>query len=550
MAVPMSYSQAHHGLASAIRAAFPNSPWLAKITAGTAFLAAGADFYVSKQLSRDEGLSRSELERKIAKLYEERAKELSGTAHVQDQAQTQAQQVTVNVTLPVEPRPSMYLMEEGNPDINTDCFSCASAHLAGMEGALQRAKHAAERAGRCDDECQKWLTLAAQEPSALFARDWTPEKMAKWPEWQRAVVEKYGPEVKEIQAKLLGNDPQAESLVDGAAVLKEATRFTGAGDGVTHPEVEWRIARAEADLSAAERVDVGGLPPDVAQEVRHLRQDLGSRISSPEDVTRAAQEADRISRQVMAPKFSAMTPDEIGALADQVHELRTGFRAERRELAQAHQMAMIGRVPRRSSDAHVPRDLIERYTSPTEAVVEETTDRENVAIAYDNLEREVEARGTRIRYRNLPSTYEETIFGLYDRDNDTILLDSFTKTAKDPFSFQVLSHETTHALIDGPKCYGRGYEEGTGYQQQPSELRAQAASLAAMIELGLPVELADGTDLPPGERQVDWQKFAREAGPDIARDAKWASDWIVRAARDEDMGLAEAICPARERAMT
>jgi len=524
-----NYTLAHRHLAETIRAAFPEASGLHKALVVSAFAAAAADLFWQR---RNRVQPESDMHRQIAEWWRARADE--------EEKQTTAT-VTAD-TAAATPAASRYLTEE-DATTDTDCFSCATAHLAGMEGALRRAARVAEERGTCDEECQRWLHLAAQEPAALLARDWTPQKHAKLPPEQRRVVESFEPRIRDLQRRLLDGPAleQREALVEGTVLLKEATRFTAAGDPLDHPEVQPRIADAVSDLAAAERLQIGVWDDRLATRLRRVRQQA-SRPETPNQLVEAAREADAVSLEANRQVFASRSPADLRRLADEVRRLRDKFNAARRQ----QPAAMLGPSTRHRGESHqVPRHVVDRFTAPSEQAVEAVTDRENLARAYDNLETAIESRGTRVRYRNLPSTEDVTLFGLYDSMNDAMLLDSFTKTARDSFALQVLAHETAHALVDGPSCYSRGYQPGVEYGEQPAEISAQTASLAAMLELGLPVELADGTELPPGQRIVDWRKVAAVLGDDTARDTRWAAEWIARAARGEDGDLLRETCPAR-----
>jgi len=530
-----SYSVAHGHLAQAIRAAFPDKPWLHRILAVTALASAVADMTVQLHSRRVRPPSEADLHRDLAEFYRQEAERL----------RAQSPSVVVHVHTSASPQASSsasaYLREEGAP-IDTDCYSCATGHLAALEGALRRAQHQIERTGTCDDECLRWVTLAAQEPSALLARDWSDERISRLPQDQQDLIRQYRARVESVRDRLVG--PEASAVVDASALLTETTRFTGAGDPIDHPEVSWRLQQAEAALAAAERVTVQW-DKDTAQSIRRLRQDLGSSIASHEDVQRAAEASNRISRRVLASRARNAKVEDLAKLADEVHELRTSFRQARMKHANVSAVAMLAPSPRSPSTGHhIPRHVVDRYASPTEETVADVTDRQRLADAYDHLERAIEGRGTKVRYRPLPTLPEGTLLGVYDPSTDTILLDDFARI-RDSFALQVLAHETAHALVDGPRCRNSRYVPDTPYEEQPAEIRAQVATLAAMLELGLPVELADGTELPPGRRFVDWERVRQDLGPDSAEDCRWAAEWIVRAARGEDGTLLTETCPLR-----
>jgi hypothetical protein len=555
------YVAAHRYLSDVLQRAWPGASGLHKAVGVAAVGAFCADVFWARRAARvpEEPSRADDLGRWAQMLRAEADRAAGPTAEAAAVAvAAPVQNVNVHITAPggaasaglAASAGSRYLQEEG-ATADTDCFRCATAHLAGMEGALRRGARVAERGGTCDDECQRWLHLAAQEPSALFARDWTPAKHATLPPEQRAVVDAFEPRIRSVQRDLLGGAPaleQREALVDGAVLLKESTRFLAAGDGLDHPEVQPRLADAVSDLTAGERLEVGVFPDALAARLRRVRQ-AASRPESPDQVVEAARAADEVSLEVNRQAFGRKSPEELRALADQVRRLRDDFhQALRRQGPGAvgpDTAALAGPIRTRPGDVHVPRHVVDRFSEPSEATVAAVTSREDVGQAYDRVEAAVESRGTRVRYRNLPTTFEGTLFGQYDHTTDVMLLDDFARTAKDPFAFQVLSHEAVHALVDGPRCHDRlNYVPSVPYLEQPAEVVAQTGSLAAMLALGMPVELADGTELPPGRRQVNWRKVEADLGPGLAADTRWAADWIARAARGEDGALAAERCPA------
>lgn len=530
------YGAAASVLGQTAKAIFPATGWVGKVAAIAQVLGSGADAGLAKHRRRMWGeYDPKVLYRQMGELYEREAKAVAQPAPVS--------------------RPSRYLMEEGAARVDEDCFACATSHMAGMEGALLRAERQIRQAGTCGDECVRWLMLAAQEPSALFARDWTAEHYERNPQPQRDVIDRYTPRLRAVQRKLLGGDrlaEQREAVLEAAALLKESTRFTEAGDGLGHPEVEWRRMRAEADLTAAERVRVGVLPKETATELRRLRQQVGSGISSADDVKTAAQKADEVSRAVAGPALQKLTVEDIAALRAEMASMRADFAADRRRVGAAQAgdpkvacLGDIGHFPASGGKHLPPRGWVEDVTLPGEGLAQASSS-EDVATMFERVGGAVEARGTEVWLRNLPSTFEQTLFGLYDTEDDTMLLDDAALVAHyDPFWFQVLAHESTHSLLDGPRCYGSGYAPGIPYDQQPSELRAQAASLAAMVDLGLPVYLADGSKVPAGSRRVDWTKLRDQLGEQGVEDVRWATGWMTDAAKGQFAGLDAAVCPAR-----
>lgn len=431
---------------------------------------------------------------------------------------------------------SRYLREEGaSPD--TDCFSCATAHLAGMEGALRRAAKEAQKEGGCGPNCQRWVHIAAQEPAALFARDWTPEKKQKLPPEQKALLERYAPRVEETMKKIAPT-PEGEGVLKAAALLKEAIRFAEAGDDIRHLEVEWRRLNAEAELSAAERLRPGTLPPEVSQNLRRLRQHVGSGITGTEKLIEAARKADELSLKANALAWERLDPSELERLADEVRAIRAGFASERAKLGG---LGFISPTPVNPERHHtIPTEVIQDYTQPGTGPVAGLS-REQMARAFDNIVNALETRGVKIRIRDLPVTESYAIEGLYAPDYNSILLNA-SKTAKDSYALQSLTHEGTHALLHNRECHPVISKKP--YSQMPEEIEAHVASLATLLELGVPIEDRFGREIKPGEVKIDWQKIKEKAGPQAEENIKWAVNWLTRAAKGEDAGLIQEKCPA------
>lgn len=303
----MSFTGAHQSLTYALRAFYPRPPrWLGYVLAGTAIAAAVADLTAYRMARKERRLP--DVDEEIARLLRERIESLK--------REREAKKAV-----------SRYLMEEGNPDPDTDCFSCASAHIAGMRASLENAAEAAEKEGGCGAECRRWLEMAVEEPAALFARDWTEERKQRWPEEQRRVVDEFKPRVEAIQKRILGDE--RHELVRASALLNEAVRFARAGDGIDHPEVRWRLAEAEACLVAAERVDPGTFDPETAQALRRLRQEVSNRVETPDDVVRVAQAARELAKQANSPVFERLTADKLRALAEEAKTVHLEFRERR-----------------------------------------------------------------------------------------------------------------------------------------------------------------------------------------------------------------------------
>lgn len=545
---PVNYQAAHHYLLGTLQQAWPNSGFLRTVGAMSGMLAFGADVAVSRHYARQrewlpENLS---LPDRLAAIYAAEADRIAGRGAVA-QSNAQAQSiVNVNVGPLAGERPpaSRYLLEEGTQR-DVDCFSCATAHFAGTEGSMRRAQHAAEREGGCGPECQQWLHLAAQEPAALLQRDWSPERIKNFPKEQQEMIGRFTPQLEELRRGLLGGKQggdQRAALVDAAWQLKESTRFTGSGDGIDHPEVEPWVRKAEENLVVGERLRVGAFDRKTSDDLRHLRQFVGSDISDHKTLLQAADRADDVSFAAAAPAYGKLRPEDIGAMADRMHALREEFNAQRRSLTPQQQVfgALQTATPPRlpPGTAKVRPETILRFTLPTAAEAAAVTEPTDIADLQHRLSQGLEERGIRTVTRNLEANAEGSLEAYYNPETNNILLSTAIGTQQTPYSLEVRVHEAAHALVDSPTCNPR-----PSLSHEREEERAELATVAAMTDLAVPVELYDGTILPPGSRQVDWDDIAR-FDPGLARDARWAADWIVSAARGEDHALAGATCPA------
>jgi len=547
LGVPVpTYSTAHAQLAQMVTSAFPDRPLVRKALVGTALLAALGDYVVTRQYAKRVDAHQQELEiqNKVIELYRQKADELAKTANGPHAGGVSVNVVNVNQ---VSAKPSRYLMEEGAP-LESDCFSCSSAHIAAIEASLDRARKAAETEGGCGPECSKWLTLATQESSALFARDWPDDRIQRFPPEQQEVIRKLKPKLERIQRDLLAGDEQRVALINAAAMLKESVRFAQAGDDVDHPEVEVRRQLAEADLAAAERLSVGTFDPDTAQKLRRLRQTVGSGIATPDDLVKAASLADDLARQSAADSFSRLDSAKLDELSQSASSLRQEFIADRKRLAPQNAYAAMRPITHETMQterAKIRRATIEAFGLPTDNEIKEITDPVNIGRMSENLKARLSERGVRFVTRNLAATEEGSLEAFYYRDpatgQDTIVESTgVAATINTPYGFQVRTHEGAHALLHNPDCW---LPEMGSLGNAREERDAELTTIATMVNLGVPMETWEGDLVPPGALELDWQKLQR-FDPTTARNVEWASDWLTRAARGEDADLVTQKCPA------
>lgn len=321
------YSAAYTALAHSVNMFAPRRGKLVDYALiGTALVAWAVDVAAERYAARP--MPESDVHDRVIELYKQRAEEW---------ATQRGPGVTVNVINQASAAsiPSRYMMEEGNPDINTDCFSCASAHLAATKAALERAR-AAARDGECGADCRKWLNMAADESAALLSWDWTDERISRLPEHQRRVIQPRKAEVEKLFGDLLAGDTQAVEINKAKSLLGESIRFTNSGDGTDHPEVAGRLKRSEEMLAAAERLDVTAFDVETANRLRRVRQAVGNKVDSPDALKDTWRQAREVAQSVNDRVFSSIDPAVLDDLSRRADAVWNGFKEGRTKAGDLH----------------------------------------------------------------------------------------------------------------------------------------------------------------------------------------------------------------------
>lgn len=323
-------------LARLAGAALPGVPWVRTAASVTSVASVFADIFVGRRLGRE---VKDETNENLRALYRAEGERLRAARASEAPATEQAPAPVAEPAL----APSAYLAAEGareDPNgIEEGCVPCALGHHGAKQGMLERAADEAEQEGHCGPRCQAWYVPAVRESLALLRHDLTPGRIARTPDGPRQVIEAHmGALVAEKDALLAGADPDPdrravrEAILGASSSIIEATRFTNAGDPVTHPLVRKRLDAAESDLLAGERGRVGALPPATLQRVRENRQDLLNRTHTPAELGRVAAAAEEIDVEVMAQAVQALSPADVRAAALRAAEVRHSFK---RDLAAA-----------------------------------------------------------------------------------------------------------------------------------------------------------------------------------------------------------------------
>lgn len=529
-----------HGLA-------PANPWMRAAGVALAIGGRGMDLFTNRRLARDQKTapkSTDLLEQQMAWLTRQ--------------------------TSPTPPRTagatSRYLAEEGKASTDdTDCFNCASAHLAALAASLDNAASAAEHGDTCDDACQQWMRLAVQEPGILLEHDWPDDKT--WPADQQAVVDRYRPQVQELLVAALGDDTTAQSrsmIALAAAGLKESTRFTKSGDPIDHPEVEKRRLKAEQRLAGAERLDVTAFEGPVADDLRHVRQQVSGGITDASTLTHTAQRADRLSQVVNAPAFGQQNPQHLRQLARQAQALQEQFAAERRQhtapaLGAGLPEPVFTRTAKfyEDTDTRIPDVLAQSLLedpatppAPTESLNTLLGATPRTEVAMHNLLRLDAARKVPVRIEELPAVIEDgqyagQILGAYYPAGHAILLGPqvFSEDAED---VNTVAEETAHSLLHNHACDVYPPEaKQLSYLEIPEEREAKTATLLALLATGLPFETDTGRQIPAGTIRQEADTALDGMEPLMRHRTSWAANILVQAINGDIHGAAAQadVCP-------
>jgi len=114
----------------------------------------------------------------------------------------QTASVVGSVPAPPPADPGAYSQYAPDMERDTGCIPCANAHLHAVGSVLGKAAEVAEAGAFTDPPVQERLSFAQEELAALFAYDWTPEKIAASPPADRAILEAYAPQFRQLQADI------------------------------------------------------------------------------------------------------------------------------------------------------------------------------------------------------------------------------------------------------------------------------------------------------------------------------------------------------------
>lgn len=117
---------------------------------------------------------------------------------------TALQTASVAGSVPAPPPAESGAYSRYAPDMERDtgCIPCANAHLHAVGSVLGKAATEAAGTTFTDPAVQERLSFAQEELAALFAYDWTPEKIAASPPADRAILETYAPRFQDLQRQI------------------------------------------------------------------------------------------------------------------------------------------------------------------------------------------------------------------------------------------------------------------------------------------------------------------------------------------------------------
>jgi hypothetical protein len=313
---------------------------------------------------------------------------------------------------------------------------------------------------------------------------------------------------------------------------------------------------------AAKAVERGMGDPEVQAGILAAQKELVALWQDDwtEEKVQASPEADRAIMEEAIPRLraaqarleAAQTPEDVAAVTEELVETREAFMAadiERSARPSAPPLvAAIGAVPALVTKALPagagthrvdPPDWL--YSAPTPVDIAATTVQTDAARAFDSLVGALAQRGVKVKVRNLWSDGESVTEGAFNPALRTIVM-APAALSKDAYSVQVLAHEAAHALGDVPPCHTYNEAE-LPYDERAEEDLARDVSVVALVEAGLPIELANGYELEPGEREVDYTLLQTELPPDVYAKLRWEARWISDALTGAPRDYAAQECP-------
>lgn len=414
-------------------------------------------------------------------------------------------------------------------DTAVACVPCTRGHLSAMAIA------AAQAESSTGEERRAQVARVAAEALVLQQYDWRPAKLARSRPEDRAAIEEIRPEV-EATVESIPMAPR--HLVLAWAATDESLRFARSRKPTDQDrrEIETRMRDAEAWLNYAEREELAPhrVPPEKRTEAREalalLREARHQLVTEGYELPTLEAVAVKLQRAVvlLTPDIDDTTASGLRrrtrATLDRFHSriLQTMRMRRQMEAQQRTQAALRRQHPHRPTPERARQILTD--IAPTEAQVEELTQPEQISVLWNRLERFLERVGVRVRVRNL----EYGVEGEYNPETNVILLSAST-FSKDSWNFQTLVHEATHAILHNPRCNPRPSPD-----HQREEAEADYTTVAVLVQLNVPVELYDGTELDPRTVAISWDRLAEEAGPDIANRVHWAADIIVDACQEAE----------------
>jgi hypothetical protein len=193
------------------------------------------------------------------------------------------------------------------------------------------------------------------------------------------------------------------------------------------------------------------------------------------------------------------------------------------------------------------------FMKPTEAEAHEVLAKPDPCTVYNRIKDALVARGVRVTEpRNLPPGIEAYFDPDDGPDGNVMLSPAIAQGCDtcsphcDPYSTQIIGHEGAHSLLQNTACMPK-LRDGMPYASVGhlvEEAEADLSALVFMTNIGLPVQMYDGSVIPPGSVEADWQLAQKVLDPVTLANVRWASGWLTRAAQGVDTASLNAErCP-------
>jgi hypothetical protein len=404
----------------------------------------------------------------------------------------------------------------------------------------------------------------------MMEYDWTPDKLTRARDHDRQVILSIRPDV----VRLLDNLPMAPvQLLKAFGATDESRRFARSRKPSDKDQAQ--IARRMSDMEGWIGYTESDMSGDsealtVIREARHKIVDEGFTLEALDYAEAKLKHAAVILTPVPDRQTIDRVTRDTTAIKEKFYsQVLEGMQAKRKSPAGPAFFAAVspwndGARWHMDRDTRLPAELRHfldrRADNPDQAasVVSKVRIQPGLPFGglmgatrdtvkyYQNLLAFNAANGVTVRERSLPADWSYGILnGAFSPDLSAIVV-SAAANAEDSEALQTVTHESTHSMLHSQHCLPNPtppdvYE--AEYADTIEEREADITVLVVFTQLGLPLELSDGTTVPGRQWRINDAQLRAAVDPITYKRITWAAGVLVAAMKS---GSASAVgCPVR-----